>query len=270
MGRVYLLQSPEFLNTNVFKIGHSNSDDLKRCFSYGSKTILYYTRICQNSSFVEKKLIEGFNKRFKVYKGREYFIGNINEMINEFQVIYDDLFFDRDNSRNICHTLYENVDDNMINTNKCIYTENNVESYKDNIAILKESARLEERKIEEENIKQCHKFYCKKCKFFTNNRKDYNRHLNTLKHNEETTNKIKHNCKNCDEIFKSKSTLWRHIKKCNSNRHQKLYADNYVKDCNNKMNRLEERINILESINKSSIEKENNILRELILKIQQK
>ena len=74
-----------------------------------------------------------------MYKGREYFIGNINEMINEFHVIYDDLFFDRDNSRNICHTLYENVDDNMINTNKYIYTENNVEPYKDNIAILNKS-----------------------------------------------------------------------------------------------------------------------------------
>lgn len=213
---------------------------------------------------MEKKLIEGFNKRFKVFKGREYFIGNINEMINEFHVIYGE------NSKNICHTLYENVDDNMINTKKCIYTENDVEPYKDNIAILKETTRLEENKIEEENIKQCHKFYCEKCKFFSKNRKDYNRHLNTLKHNEETTNKIKHNCKNCDEIFKSKTTLWRHIKKCNSNRHQKLYVDNYVKDCKNEMNRLEERINILESINKSSIEKENNILRELILKIQQK
>lgn len=29
------------------------------------------------------------------------------------------------------------------------------------------------------NIDQIHKFICKKCDFFTNNRNDYNRHLKT-------------------------------------------------------------------------------------------
>lgn len=149
MGRVYLLQSPEFINSNVFKIGHSNSDDLKRCFSYGSKTILYYTRICNNSSFVEKKLIEGFNKRFKVYKGREYFIGNINEMINEFHVIYD--YYANEYNDNYYNNNHDDIcnDDDDVNYENLTYRGSDIKHFiEKNKRLNDEIKKLEELLLE--------------------------------------------------------------------------------------------------------------------------
>ena len=43
----------------------------------------------------------------------------------------------------------------------------------------------------ENNNEQCYKFICEKCVFFSNNRNDYNRHLKTNKHNNESKKKNK-------------------------------------------------------------------------------
>jgi hypothetical protein len=67
-------------------------------------------------------------------------------------------------------------------------------------------------------------YYCEKCNFETANKKDYNRHLLTSKHQNETnetdfeTKKpIKthlHNCEKCSVQFKSRTSLWRHKQQC--------------------------------------------------------
>ena len=69
-----------------------------------------------------------------------------------------------------------------------------------------------------------HDFFCEKCNFITANKKDFNRHLLTSKHQHETNETDfetknpkktqQHNCENCSEIFNSRSTLWRHKQKC--------------------------------------------------------
>lgn len=56
------------------------------------------------------------------------------------------------------------------------------------------------------------KFYCRTCDFKCKKKSDYTRHINTKKH--------KHNCEvimcgTCGKKFNSRSTLWRHSKKCN-------------------------------------------------------
>jgi len=64
-----------------------------------------------------------------------------------------------------------------------------------------------------------HKYNCGPCCFTTDNKKDYNRHILTRKHEmEHPGNNITHQeypCDKCSKDFKTKSGLWKHVKKCN-------------------------------------------------------
>jgi len=67
-----------------------------------------------------------------------------------------------------------------------------------------------------------YKFFCDPCSFRCNNKKDFNRHLNTTKHKKGITwiNGIKSEknnffkCEICNKIYKHKSGLYRHKKNC--------------------------------------------------------
>jgi hypothetical protein len=73
-------------------------------------------------------------------------------------------------------------------------------------------------------------FYeCKKCYFKCCYKRDYERHIKTIKHqnNDNTTNDNvyylkkhnnikKFNCENCEKSYNDRAGLWRHKKKCNS------------------------------------------------------
>jgi hypothetical protein len=67
------------------------------------------------------------------------------------------------------------------------------------------------------NNKKSHKsqniFECKKCKYKTSNKKDYNKHLQTKKHNNNNANKKGFFC-NCGKIYKYSSGLSSHKKHC--------------------------------------------------------
>ena len=64
------------------------------------------------------------------------------------------------------------------------------------------------------------KYNCACCKYITNNKKDYNKHILTAKHQNETIMKQNspeksHDMQcNCGLFFNSRTTLWRHKKKC--------------------------------------------------------
>lgn len=60
------------------------------------------------------------------------------------------------------------------------------------------------------------KYTCEKCDYNTSSKKDYNKHLNTAKHKMETfgNEKIPFLCEICNKQYKTKSGLWKHIKKC--------------------------------------------------------
>lgn len=69
-------------------------------------------------------------------------------------------------------------------------------------------------------------FSCKNCNFKSSNKKDYTRHINTIKHKNNicqqesiiftpfTQNYPKYSCFNCGKKYKDNSGLWRHKKKC--------------------------------------------------------
>jgi hypothetical protein len=76
--------------------------------------------------------------------------------------------------------------------------------------------------------KNPNKFYCEICDFKCSYNRDYQRHLQTIKHknNVSTTNlneiyqnlpKLpkKYICENCDKKYNDRAGLWRHKKKCN-------------------------------------------------------
>jgi hypothetical protein len=79
-------------------------------------------------------------------------------------------------------------------------------------------------------------FFCEKCEYTTGNKKDFTKHLLTAKHKIETTNETNETTKSqniclCGNIFQSRTTLWRHKKKCekhieSKNQIHKLPEDN--------------------------------------------
>ena len=67
------------------------------------------------------------------------------------------------------------------------------------------------------------KFYCQKCDYGTCKKSSYDDHLLSTKHHKETNgNKWKQKfcdsfyCENCNKKFSSRSGLWKHKKKCNT------------------------------------------------------
>lgn len=62
-----------------------------------------------------------------------------------------------------------------------------------------------------------HLFCCEKCKYKTNVKKDYLKHLSTLKHNNKLIkqNSGQYACE-CEQKFNNRTSLWRHRKMCNN------------------------------------------------------
>ena len=88
------------------------------------------------------------------------------------------------------------------------------------------------------------KYYCEKCDFLSSNKKDFSRHLLTRKHKktpkpDKKPQTVEFCCQFCDKVYKYKSGLCRHRKKCklnpknynveNGNVTQKLPSEKYLK-----------------------------------------
>jgi len=75
----------------------------------------------------------------------------------------------------------------------------------------------------EKNQKSTNEFVCEKCDFNTYNKKDYKRHLKTIKHINPNAQQLsikntpKNPCCKCGKNYKDNSGLWRHKKVCNTN-----------------------------------------------------
>ena len=87
VGIVYMVQSVE-MKSNQCKIGMSATDNDKRISSYGSEATVIRKLSCNNPRDTEADLIDQFNSRFLLLKGREYFEGDIEDMIK----LFDDRF----------------------------------------------------------------------------------------------------------------------------------------------------------------------------------
>jgi len=87
-GIVYLVNPKELSNTNRYKVGCSSKKDFSRLTNYKKGTIWYSVNEVYNYKEVEKELIKDFRQKYKLIAGKEYFEGNIDDMVlTYFQII---------------------------------------------------------------------------------------------------------------------------------------------------------------------------------------
>ncbi len=75
------------------------------------------------------------------------------------------------------------------------------------------------------------KYFCEKCIYETEKKYDYDRHLTSKKH-AQNTKKI-YTCKNCNAIYNVRQSLYAHKKKCQENKITNLTIDNDINLSNN-------------------------------------
>ena len=92
-------------------------------------------------------------------------------------------------------------------------------------------------------IETCnYEFLCKKCVFFTNNKKDFDRHIKTTKH--EKQQELTYNCDICNKTYKSRSGLWKHKKAT----HNDIIVKNDINIKDNKEYHTKNKIDKLEKM----------------------
>ena len=107
MGFIYLIQLAKYKlkNINVYKVGMTEQPKIKdRLNGYGKLGddyfIEYFMKV-HDAKKAEEKILQEFNQHFILYEGREWFMGNCNEMINIIKDIKDD--------KKICEDKYESL-----------------------------------------------------------------------------------------------------------------------------------------------------------------
>ncbi len=106
-----------------------------------------------------------------------------------------------------------------------------------------------------QKIKQ--EYICEPCGYFTTIKKDYNKHLNTRKHQNKTSNsniqqdKNEFICPGCSKTYKSRSSMWYHKKKC--------IEVKYINNNENNENNKDEPIVIEMNYNKNDETNYNNV-----------
>ena len=84
-GIIYIIHPAELINTNRYKIGCLLKNNLDRCknrYKLGTRYLCIME--CNNLLLLEKKILNIFNKKFKLIAGREYFEGDENIMLSTF------------------------------------------------------------------------------------------------------------------------------------------------------------------------------------------
>lgn len=105
-GTIYILQDGEHINTDIYKIGKTLCINT-RLTQYSKNTVLHYTFPVEKDLLdkVEKKVIDHFNRKFNIAKGREWFRGSLENMIQEMKHVLnsfsEDIKEERD-AKNIC------------------------------------------------------------------------------------------------------------------------------------------------------------------------
>ena len=91
--------------------------------------------------------------------------------------------------------------------------------------------------MSEKTLGKSAKFFCEKCEYKTDDKKDYDKHIATRKHklrtkedNVEHKNTIIHICSVCNKIYKARSGLWSHKKKCIQHTNYKINKINNIDD----------------------------------------
>ena len=91
IGIIYLVVPRELIGSKTYKIGCSKEPSLKRCNNGYKKGTRYLCIMeCEHPNILEKTIINTFNKKFKLIRGREYFGGDERQIIWEFMKIVNE------------------------------------------------------------------------------------------------------------------------------------------------------------------------------------
>ena len=204
-GTIYLLQPREYIETDVYKIGLSHKNDLKRCLSYGKDTKFISIHECKNPRVIENIIKDEFNNKFEKCKGHEYFKGNISEIYKLFNKLVID-YNNKDDCDEASCAYEADVTDNINNDNINNDNINNDNINNDNI---NNDNNINLKQIKIENSKKKTKYYCDLCNFRTNLKENYRNHNLTNKHKKKVYESKEHKCDLC---FYSTSS-YRHFQK---------------------------------------------------------
>jgi hypothetical protein len=115
-GIIYLIQPVELIGTNCFKVGYSDKTNLERLKGYKKGSRYINIGECIEPKILEKKIIENFNKNFKLKCGKEYFEGDEDLMEKEFLRIkiehLDDMKKNNCLTNAVTKTIIKNIEDN--------------------------------------------------------------------------------------------------------------------------------------------------------------
>lgn len=111
---IYLLQKREFIKTkeNIYKIGKTKQENLKRISNYENGSILICQFKCNDCDKLEKKLITLFREKYELQKdiGNEYFKGNCDDMRDDiYNYIKDENIIEEDREE-----FHNEIDKNYI------------------------------------------------------------------------------------------------------------------------------------------------------------
>ena len=86
--------------------------------------------------------------------------------------------------------------------------------------------------LQKNRKKVAKKFHCEKCDYYSNNRYDYNKHLQTKKHNAtecyiDATSKIAYTC-SCGKTYKHHTSYYRHKSVCETGFGEEIVAENVI------------------------------------------
>lgn len=159
-GFVYLIQPPEFVSTNVFKIGYSCQENLNRIRQYGSNTYIICITTSDNAPLTEKKLIKAFRSKYTIHKGKEYFVGEDVKLMERFfySVAKSDAEVEDKLGMNAATNVETNIDVNLEANNKrfecscCNYKTNRKDNYDRHMKSKRHIGRNEEKHNEDNNI----------------------------------------------------------------------------------------------------------------------
>ena len=90
-GILYLIQPCELIGTNRYKVGCSSKQVIDRCTDgYRKGSIPICIIKCNRPFDIENKIKQSFNSKFKLIAGKEFYQGDVDQMLNEFLKIWQE------------------------------------------------------------------------------------------------------------------------------------------------------------------------------------
>ena len=189
MEYIYLLKEREFIKTNedIYKIGKTKQENLKRFNSYPKGSILIFQIVCSNCSDIENKLIKLFRAKYIKRKdiGNEYFEGDYITMIDDIiKTVNSDL---RQNNifknKNIYKSIFNKISDENDSSDESneLHKSNELDKSNESNELVKINKLNKSNEPNKYLLEYNIKYYCKYCNKSYHNKSNLNKHNNTIK-----------------------------------------------------------------------------------------